>query len=250
MIFRRTRFIPAMLLATALSARAAVDYAKDIRPLLKARCYACHGALKQKSGLRLDTVAAMHKGGEDGDVIKQEAALLLEKVSAQKEDERMPPEGVRLTPEQIAALREWIQSGAAAPTNDQPEPDPRAHWAFQPPQRAALPEVAAEWNGNLIDKLAAARFAKLGLKPQPAAPRSLWLRRVYFDTIGLPPSLEEIAAFDADKSPDAEAKVVDRLLAMPQFGERWGRHFMDLWRYSDWWGLDAQLRHSQKHIWR
>jgi Protein of unknown function (DUF1549)/Protein of unknown function (DUF1553)/Planctomycete cytochrome C len=231
------------------SVDAAVDFARDIRPVLKARCYACHGALKQKAGLRLDTVEAMRKGGESGTVIAAHAALLLGKVTAENEADRMPPEGAPLTPAQIAALREWIGTGAPSPPDDQPETDPRAHWAFQPPQRVSPPEVTAEWNGNLIDKFVAARHAAHGMKPQPQASRSLWLRRVYFDAIGLPPSPDEIAAFVADKSACAEASVVDRLLAMPQFGERWARHFMDIWRYSDWWGLDAQLRYSQKHIW-
>lgn len=235
--------------AAGSRAAAAVDYAKDIRPVLKARCYACHGALKQKSGLRLDTVAAMLKGGDSGNVIKPDGSLLLSHISATKEDERMPPEGAPLTPEQIAAFREWIAAGAPASADDQPEPDPRAHWAFQPPQRVGLPNFAAGWNSNLIDKLISARRATKGLKAQPEAQRSLWFRRVYFDTIGLPPSAEDLTKFLADTSPDAAAKVVDGLLAMPQFGEHWARHFMDIWRYSDWWGLDAQLRYSQKHIW-
>lgn len=235
--------------AAGSQAVAAVEYAKDIRPVLKARCYACHGALKQKSGLRLDTVASMLKGGDSGNVIKQDSSLLLSHISATKEDERMPPEGAPLTPEQIAAFRDWIAAGAPAPADDQPEPDPRAHWAFQPPQRAALPDVAAEWNSNLIDKLISARNTAKGLKPQPGAPHSLWLRRVYFDTIGLPPSADDLTNFLADTSFEASSKAVDRLLAMPQFGEHWARHFMDIWRYSDWWGLDAQLRYSQKHIW-
>src|SRR6188768_214167 len=134
-VARGTLMIMVCLGASGAFAETAPDYAKDIRPLLKARCYACHGALKQKSGLRLDTVASMHKGSDDGDVIKTDASLLLARITAAKEDERMPPEGTRLTPEQITAFREWIAAGAPAPADDQPEPDPRAHWAFQPPQR-------------------------------------------------------------------------------------------------------------------
>ncbi len=244
-------FVFAMLTVTSLNA-AAVDYEKDIKPLLKHRCYTCHGALKQKAGLRLDTVAAMRKGGDDGSILKADHALLLERVTTTDIDDRMPPEGEgsALTADEIAKLKSWVAAGAPGPANEMPEPDPRAHWAYQVPKSS----------GQSMDALLAARLASKKLRPQPVAAPEIWLRRVYLDLIGLPPSPEEIAEFAGDLngtdgvnksyySHESYSRVVDRLLASPQYGERWARHFMDIWRYCDWYGLGAQLRHSQKHIW-
>jgi hypothetical protein len=128
-----------------------------------------------------------------------------------------------------------------------PDGDP-GHWAFRAPVRAPVPHVSRP-TANPIDAFLAGEREKRGLVPQPPADRRILLRRVYLDLIGLPPTREELAAFLADLSPDAYERVVDRLLASPQFGERWGRHWMDVWRYSDWWGLGAEVRNSQKHIW-
>src|SRR3954447_1627545 len=120
MIFRiSTRLFACLaLLSFAHLASAAPDYEKEIKPLLKSRCYACHGALKQKAGLRLDAVSLMHKGGENGDVIAKDSALLVEKVASTDKDERMPPEGAPLTPEEVAKLKAWIAAGAVAPSDD------------------------------------------------------------------------------------------------------------------------------------
>ncbi|WP_395752724.1 DUF1553 domain-containing protein [Prosthecobacter sp.] len=222
-------------------AEAAVDYEHEIKPLLKERCYACHGALKQKGDLRLDTAAAMRKGGDNGDILAGAQSLLLQRVTTTDKEDRMPPdgEGARLTPEQVAKLQAWLAAGAPAPAQEKPEEDPRAHWAYQPPKSSGQP----------VDALLTARLAAQNLRPQAEAAPEIWLRRVYLDLIGLPPSAEEVAAFLKDSSLPARQRVVDELLASPQYGERWARHFMDLWRYCDWYGLGAQLRHSQKHIW-
>ena len=233
----------------------AVDYEKEIKPLLKERCYTCHGALKQKADLRLDTTAAMHKGGDGGDILTGDHSLLLGRVTTTDKNDRMPPEGEgsMLNNEQVAKLKAWLAAGAPAPANEQPEADPRAHWAYQVPKSS----------GKTMDVLLAARLAAKKLNPQPEAAPEIWLRRVYLDLIGLPPTAEEIEKFlaqCADKqspvvsmsSPAARkacASVVDHLLGTPQYGERWARHFMDIWRYCDWYGLGAQLRHSQKHLW-
>lgn len=231
----------------ANAARAGTDYEKEIKPLLKARCYACHGALKQKAGLRLDAVALMRKGGESGNIIDQAPALLLDRVTATDKDDRMPPEGAALNAEEIGKLKAWIAAGAPAPANDRPEEDPRKHWAYQSPN-------AAVDQRSSIDTLINARLHKRGLQPQPEAVPEVWLRRVYLDLTGLPPTSEEVVAFvnethGSNGSHELYEKIVDRLLASPAYGERWGRHFMDIWRYSDWYGLGDQLRHSQKHIW-
>src|SRR5947207_3185631 len=125
------------------------------------------------------------------------------------------------------------------------------HWAFVPPARPALPEVKnAGWVRNPIDAFIATEHERRGLTPRPEAPRHVLLRRVYLDLVGLPPTREELHAFLADTSPDAYEKVVGRLLASPQYGERWGRHWMDVWRYSDWAGYQAEVRESQPFVWR
>ncbi|MEQ1850381.1 MAG: PSD1 and planctomycete cytochrome C domain-containing protein [Chthoniobacteraceae bacterium] len=250
----------ALVLAASLHAAPpapAPDYVKAIKPLLKARCYACHGALKQKSGLRLDTVALMRKGGDSGGAIAHDSPLLIGRVTSSDKDERMPPEGAALTSGEVARLKAWLAAGAPAPADEKPEADPRSHWAYQPPKVAA--SVADAAPHSIIDSLLDARLRERGLRPQPEAAPEVWLRRVYLDLTGLPPTADELRSFLAEFSsgprvksaepPVVMQRTVDRLLASPAYGERWARHFMDIWRYSDWYGLGDQLRHSQKHIW-
>ena len=295
------------LLALSLPALAAdkVDYLRDVKPVLVARCFACHGALKQEGKLRLDTAEFIKRGGKHGPAIvagKPAESRLLKKVSAPSLDERMPPEGEPLHAPQIAALREWIAAGAPAPKDEQPESDPREHWAFKAPVKAVVPSVQSSvfsnqssvggaaargtatksggsklktenWSLNTspIDAFLSAQRRAQNLTPQPPADPLVWLRRVTLDLTGLPPTRAEMEAFAtacgttlakletsaASASADSAFRiphsafegVVERLLASPHYGERWGRHFMDIWRYSDWWGLGAQLRYSQKHIW-
>ena len=234
---------------------AAADYAKDVKPLLRERCYSCHGALKQKAKLRLDTVELMLKGGEDGAVIergKPDKSLIVGRVTNSDPEERMPPphEGEPFTAAQVAVLREWIAAGAPAPADEKPETDPKEHWAFRPRVRPAVPAVAnVKWVRNPVDAFIAKQHGERGLTPQPEASRAVLLRRLYLDLIGLPPTTAEIAAFENDASPEWYERAVNRLLDDPRHGERWARHWMDVWRYSDWWGLGEQLRNSQKHIW-
>ncbi|HTN76101.1 MAG TPA: PSD1 and planctomycete cytochrome C domain-containing protein [Pirellulaceae bacterium] len=232
-----------------------VDYERDVKPILKARCYACHGGLQQKAGLRLDTAVSVLRGGESGSIVdKSEPAksLLLTRVATSEIEERMPPEfeGEALSAEQIAVLRAWIEAGASAPQNEKPEADPREHWAFRPIVRPTVPQVRrADWTNNPIDAFVAHKHEQLGLEPVAEASKLLLLRRLSLDLIGLPPTAAEIAAFERDNGPDAYERAVTRLLNDPRHGERWARHWMDIWRYSDWWGLGEQLRNSQPHIW-
>lgn len=230
-----------------------IDYVRQVKPILESRCYACHGALKQEAGLRVDTAAAIIAGGDSGAAITpsdSSASLLLARIASTDEFERMPPEGEPLTAEQIQLIRAWITQGATAPSDEQPEQDPRDHWAFRVPVRPATPTVAnSAWVRNPIDAYIAAAHEQHGLAPQPSADRRVWLRRVTLDLTGLPPTPSEVAEFLADDSEMAFERVVTRLLDSPQYGERWGRHWMDIWRYSDWWGLGAEVRNSQKHIW-
>ena len=234
-----------LLLPVAAFAADPVDFKKDIRPILQDRCFACHGALAQKSKLRVDSAANLLKA-EAVVPGKSAASALIARVSSADDATRMPPEGHPLKPGQIAKLKEWIEQGAKASADDSPEPDPREHWSFRPLQRPVVPKGG----GNPIDAFAAAEWTKLGLKPVAPADKRVLLRRVFIDLIGLPPTPEQTAAFLKDTAPNAYETVVDGLLASPQYGERWGRHFLDIWRYSDWWGLGAELRNSQRHIWR
>ncbi len=245
---RSACLVAATLLVPAIG-RAAdpVDYRKDVKPVLQERCYACHGALAQKAKLRVDSGAHLLKGGV---VVpgKPGASELVSRVSSDDEATRMPPEGHALKPEQIAKIKLWIEQGAKVPADDAPEPDPRDHWSFRSPARPEIPKTNNQIT-NPIDAFIVAEWQKRGLTPVGPADKRVLLRRVYLDLIGLPPTPEQIEEFVKDERPDAYERVVDRLLASPQYGERWGRHFLDIWRYSDWWGLGAELRNSQRHIW-
>ena len=214
----------------------ASDYLKDIKPVFKERCFACHGALKQKGKLRVDTVAAMREGeilGSDGE--------LLYRITSTDDDDRMPPEGEPLHAHEIEAIKKWLEQGSPAPENEVSEADPKSHWAFQ---RIERPEGLGTVNANPIDAYFAAQHKSQGLVPQAEAERSILLRRLYLDMTGLPPTEAQLAS----EKPVSE--VIGEVLDSPQYGERWGRHWMDIWRYSDWYGLGNEIRDSQKHLWR
>ncbi len=231
-----------------------VDYAAQIKPILSARCYACHSALRKKSGLRLDTAALLVEGGDSGPAVEPghaDESLLVMKLTGEL-GSRMPPEGEgeSLAPEQIELIKRWINEGAKAPA-ETPAPDPRDHWAFKSPVRPEIPPAGDErWAANPIDAFLVDQWNEVGVKPVEPADKATLLRRVYFDLIGLPPTSEELHAFMADNSADAYEHVVDQLLARPQYGERWARHWMDVWRYSDWAGYKDEIRTSARHIWR
>jgi hypothetical protein len=246
-----------VVLALAQNATAAppVDYGREVKPILAARCTNCHGAIHQKAGLRLDTAAFVRRGGAGGPAIepgKSKESLLIDRVTGADASDRMPPdsEGVPLSNGEVAVLRAWIDQGAKAPPEPTPD-DPRKHWAYQPPARSAVPRPAdTAWARNPIDAFLAEGYRLRGLRPSPAVAKDLWLRRVYLDVIGLLPTREERQAFLADRSANADERIVDRLLADPRHGERWGRHWMDVWRYSDWYGLGDEVRYSHPHIWQ
>jgi mono/diheme cytochrome c family protein len=241
------------LITTGASAAEPVDYIRDVKPVLKANCFACHGALKQEAGLRLDAEALIRKGGESGPAVvagKSGESLLIDAVAGEADFDRMPKEGKPLAPEKIELLRRWIDEGAKAPDEPIP-PDARKHWAFQPPVRPAIPMLkGGPASSNPIDAFIAAEQERRGLSPVPPVEKAMLLRRVTIDLIGLPPTRADLHAFLADGSSDAYEKVVDRLLANPKYGERWGRHWMDVWRYSDWDGWQKEIRESQPFIWR
>jgi hypothetical protein len=252
---RLLSLLSGLLVAISASAEP-VDYVRDVKPILKERCFACHGALRQKSGLRLDSAALIRKGGKGGPVVvarKSDESPLIDAVLGRGRP-RMPPEkeGPPLTVAQIAVLRAWIDAGAKTPDESAPE-DPRKHWAFRPPLRPGLPRLSnPNWVRNPVDAFIGAEHDKHGLHPQPPADRAALLRRVSLDLIGLPPTREQLHSFLADSREDAYEQVVDRLLASPQYGERWGRHWMDVWRYADWYGRRSvpDWWNSASQIWR
>jgi hypothetical protein len=243
-----------VLPATAL-ADDPVDYARDIKPLLTRKCYSCHGPLKQRAELRLDTVKNILKGSENGAVVvagRADKSLLIAAVIG-KGDLRMPPQDKPLSVAEVDLLRNWINEGAKGPADEIEVAVAGKHWSFQASKRPEIPRVKNPgWVRNPIDAFIAAEHDKRGLMPNPPAAKEILLRRVYLDLIGVPPTREEIQAFLADEAADAYEKVVDKLLASPQYGERWGRHWMDVWRYSDWYGRRGsnEIRYSQYHIWR
>jgi len=228
-------------------------YLNEVKPILVKRCFACHGGLKQESDLRLDAISEIRRGGASGPAVlpgRSADSPLLKRVTETDKDLRMPLEGEPLSAEQIAVLKTWIDRGALAADEPVP-PDPSKHWSFLPPQRPPVPNLAAgQQPANPIDAFLLAKQRERGLRPLHAAEKGVLLRRVYLDLIGLPPTPQELHKFLAEASPQAYEAVVDRLMASPAYGERWARHWMDIWRYADAFGLDAEVRYSWRHMWR
>lgn len=226
-----------------------VDYARDVRPILAEHCVSCHGARTQKGALRLDAGILILRGGDSGAAVesaKPGESLLLQRVTTSDPETRMPKGSEPLSAEETELIRRWIEQGATVP-EDEPIPgDPREHWAWQNPV-ASEPLAASQ---NAIDVYFDRIHEQRGVTPRPEARKEHLLRRVYLDLIGLPPTRDELHAFLAEESPEAYEQIVDRLLDSPHYGERWGRHWMDVWRYTDWFGLGKEVRFSQKHIWR
>ncbi|WP_337175986.1 DUF1553 domain-containing protein [Paludisphaera sp.] len=219
-----------------------VDFEAEIRPILTARCLACHGRETREAGLRLDRKASALRGGHEGSAIEPgdgENSLIVMLVSGEDPDRVMPPKGERLTPAQVAALKAWIDQGAEWPDEGD---DPRSWWSLRPLERPAVPAPTpfpdAPPPTNPIDAFIRAKLAEKGLKPSPEADRRTLARRLYVDLTGLSPSPEEVAAFVADPDPLAYEKLVDRLLASPRYGERWARHWLDVAHYGDSHGYD------------
>jgi mono/diheme cytochrome c family protein len=230
-----------------------VDYVQDVKPIFAKHCTACHGAEKQKSGLRLDSVGLAKRGGDSGPAIepgKSAESLLVQAITGAEGVAAMPPKGEPLlTNDEIALLKLWIDQGAKGPDEASGGPVKGAnHWAFRPVVRPALPEVVNKsWVRNGIDAFVLARLEKEGLHPSPEADRVTLIRRLSFDLLGLPPTIEEVDAFVADTRSDAYDILVDRLLSSPHYGERWGRHWLDLARYADSNGFTRDFARS---IWK
>ena len=236
-------------------------FERKIRPVLVTECFACHSSRlpdKMQAGLALDTAAGLRQGGDSGPAVvpgDPAASLLLERIAEPDLARSMPPKK-RLPPEVVAEFTEWVRRGAPDPRQDSVDgwtaPDEaarRAHWAFQSPREPSLPEVArGDWPRGDIDRFVLAALEQRGLAPvADADPRSL-LRRVAFDLTGLPPSAADLEAFIANPSREEFARVVDRLLDSPRFGEKWARHWLDVARYAESTGKTVNFAYPQ--AWR
>ncbi len=248
----------AVALPAVEPAREHLDFfEKKIRPVLVERCYECHSAAakKNKGGLTLDTRDGVLKGGDAGSVVAPgdpEKSKLIEAVRYKNRDLQMPPKSP-LSSEQVRDLEQWVKLGAPDPRTEAVAQtggkraltveEGRQFWAFQPLANPSVPKVGNRQSaiGNPIDAFINAKLGEKKLAAAPAADKRTLIRRATFDLTGLPPAPEEVDAFLADKSPDAFAKVVDRLLASSAYGERWGRHWLDVARYADSNGLDENV---------
>jgi len=222
----------------------------EVRPLLSKRCFECHGEKKQKGGLRADNIGSLKTGGDTGPALvpgDPEKSPMIEGVRYQNKDFQMPPKE-KLPDAEIAVLEKWIKMGAPWPVTDADKmkvteggftDEQRKFWCFQPLAKVSPPEIAGAWVRNDIDRFIAQKHAELKLDPAPEADRRELVRRVYFDLHGLPPTPAQIEAFMNDQSPDAYEKLVDSLLANPRYGERWAQHWLDLVRYAESDGYNA-----------
>jgi mono/diheme cytochrome c family protein len=242
------------LLGFTLSLRAddrpAADYQRDVLPLFQARCYKCHDARKQQSGFRLDVRSAALRGGESGKPAivpgRSNQSELIRRVTTAEGSEAMPPGKTRLTPAEVQLLRSWVDAGARWPDALANE-GASGHWAFRPPVRTPLPPVrGAAWVRNPIDRFILARLEQEGLRPSPEADRVTLLRRLSLDLVGLPPGPQAVDAFLSDHGPGAYPRAVERLLASPHFGERWGRLWLDAARYAD---SDGFEKDKPRDVW-
>ncbi|TAH34360.1 MAG: DUF1553 domain-containing protein [Planctomycetota bacterium] len=225
-----------------------LSFQGEVRPILEQRCFACHGATRQKAGLRLDQRAWARAGSKNGNrpvIVPGNSAesLLYQRLVAADEDERMPFGEEALAAEEIEILRRWLDEGAEWPEDGSTL---RRHWSYVPPARPALPPVRDDaWPRNGVDRFVLARLEREGLAPSPEAPAETLIRRLYLDLVGLTPPVSEVDEFLADARPDAYERLVERLLASPHYGERQAQLWLDLARYADTNGYEKDERRSQ-----
>ena len=231
-------------------------FEKEVRPLLVQRCYGCHSGTNPKANLALDTRAGWQRSSASGPVVRPgdaDNSLLVKAVRHTPGVAAMPP-GTQLSERDIAVLTKWIQQGAFDPRGTMPAKSARftnssaPHWAFQPVKNPNPPLVKNKaWCKTPVDRFILAKLEAKGLQPAPAADHRTLIRRVTYDLLGLPPTPAEVRAFEADLSPDAYEKLVDRLLASPRYGEKWGRKWLDLVHYGDTHGYDKDKK--REHAW-
>ena len=223
--------------AAATRETAKVNFVGEIQPVFVEHCYQCHGPDKQESGLRLDLRERALAGGDSGSLLvrgQSKASEIVRRITSTDDKERMPPPGAKSKPlseAQIRAITAWIDQGADWPESTAAGSN---HWAFQPIARCVPPVVKNEaWARGAIDRFVLARLEQRGIAPSPEADRWTLIKRLSYDLLGLPPEPEMVDAFVGDASSEAYEKLVDRLLDSPHFGERWGRHWLDMARYAD-----------------
>jgi mono/diheme cytochrome c family protein len=239
------RLVLASLAIALLSPRIVVaeapDYVRDIEPIFLKNCNDCHGVDVSQQDLRLDSFVGLKRGGNSGTVIvagKSAESLLMDAITVGKEAAKMPPEdyGDRLSAADVDLIRRWIDAGAVGPENavEKPKAVKSEHWAFQPIANVVPPRVKdAAWCRTPIDRFVLAKLEEAGLPPSPEADRPTQIRRLSLDLVGMPPSVEAVDEYVHDAAPDAYEQLVDRVLASPHYGERWGRHWLDQARYAD-----------------
>ena len=251
--------------APSLTPAQADFFEQRIRPFLANDCYECHGAKKQKGGLRVDSRDGLLKGGDSGPAVvpgDATASLLIQSIRHAHAEFRMPKDRPKLSDSAIASFVQWVKDGAPDP-RDQPSVTPstggadwtnvfrarREWWSFQPLKMSALPAVQdTQWSAQPIDRFILAALERQGIRPASPASPTTWLRRVHFVITGLPPTPEQIEAFLKDTAPGARERVLDGLLASPHYGERWARHWMDLVRFAETYGHEQDF--SIPHAWR
>jgi hypothetical protein len=228
----------------------------NIRPVLLRACFKCHGGEKTSNSLSVATRDALLKGGDSGPALvpgQPDKSLLIQAIRYRSDDVKMPPDK-KLADRNILDFEKWVRDGAVWPTkNDRitaAAPVKQVHWAFRPVRKTVPPDDPDGWSLTPIDRFIHGAMVSHQLKPAVAADKRTLLRRLYFDLIGLPPTLQEVEAFQADKSPDATSRQIERLLAAPLYGERWGRHWMDLVRYADTAGDNADYPVPEAHLYR
>ena len=233
-----------------------IQFKKNIEPIFANNCVSCHGPDDQAGNLRLDIKQSALRGGGSGRSIipgKSAESRMIQMVAG-IDPLQMPLAGDPLSDEEVALLRAWIDQGAPWPEEGNQEVDlgPKSdHWAFQPIERPAIPAVKNNvTQNNPIDAFTAARLEQEGIAPSPAANRVTLIRRLSLDLLGLLPTIEEVEAFVHDPRPDAYERLVDRLLASPHFGERWGRHWLDKARYADSDGYEKDLPRPYAYLYR
>ncbi|MEO8027262.1 MAG: PSD1 and planctomycete cytochrome C domain-containing protein [Bryobacteraceae bacterium] len=242
----------AMLLAVAavtLAAADTPDFARDIAPVFSKRCLFCHGTSRPMAGLRLDSEAAVRKGGNLGAVIVPGASgdsPLIQRISSDDSAFRMPPQGAPVPEEDIARIRSWIDALPKAPEKSAAVAPPSRHWSFQPIRKPAVPPGYP----SAIDAFVRERLKTAKLAASEAADPVTLARRLTLDLTGLPPTPSEIDAYVADRSPAAYEKLIDRLLASPRYGERWARPWLDLAHYADSDGYEKDLARPWAWRWR
>jgi hypothetical protein len=227
-------------------------FESKVRPVLAQSCVKCHGGKKARGGLRLDSRAALLRGGEHGPALvpgDPDRSLLVQALRYTHEDVKMPPNG-RLPPAVVKDFEAWVKVGAAWPEGVviRPPAGTSAAWAFEPVPRVEPPPDPDGWSANPVDRFVRAKQRDRGLTPTGPADRRALIRRLTFDLTGLPPTPEEVAHFLADRSPAAYERLVERLLASPHYGERWARHWLDVVRYADTSGFEADLLY--RSAWR